>query len=462
MPTLVTARPRTALGVGFAKAGRAVKASAMRTSWPKRVLWNLLVGLFLPIFLLAALLPARRRELLVWGSAPLISNKYWSEAMRAAGRPSMTIMSTLYSVNRREDFDRLFEDFAPAPLPRPLRFALGACLAFIYVLRRAQVVHTNFWGFALTQSVFWRLESRFLRLAGVKTVVLSFGGDAYLYSQVVDTSLRHGLLASYPGLARTERATRRAVEHWNRHADAVLVALMIDGMGRWDVTANQCFVIDTAAWAPRDSYSGHDGRSGPVRVLHTPNHRGFKGSEFLVDAVERLRDEGLQIDLVLLEGVPNEEVRRQMKAADILAEQFIAIGYALSGIEGMASGLPVMANLEHEAYTRVFRRYGFLGECPILSTTPESLVANLRALVTDPALRETLGRAGRAFVEKYHSYAMAQYLFGSIHKRIVDGAEVDLINLFHPLKSPFNLASPRVSHPLVDNRLPGDRPSDRC
>lgn len=427
----------------------------MRSSWPKLIMWNLLVGLFLPVFLIAALLPARR-TLLVWGSAPLITNKYWSEAMRAAGRESMTIMQTVYSVNRRDDFDRLFEDFAPSFLPRPLRYALGACAAFIFVLRHASVVHTSFWGFALSQSLFWRLESWLLRIAGVRTVVLSFGADAYIYSRVVDTSLRHGLLASYPALARTERATRRMVDHWNRRADAVLVGLMIDGMGRWDVTANQIFAIDTRTWSAERTYSSHDGSNGPVRIIHTPNHRGFKGSEFLVAAVETLRNEGLQVELILLEGVPNDEVRRQMQRADILAEQFIGIGYAMSAIEGMASGLPTLANFEHEAYTRLFRRYAFLDECPILSTNPENLVANLRILIGRPELRETLGRAGRAYVQKYHGYEMAQYLFGAIYDRIVEGKEVDLINLFHPLKSTFNRATPKIVHPLVENRLPAE------
>lgn len=426
----------------------------MTTSWPKLILWNLLVGLMLPVFLLAALLPARPRRLLVWGSAPLISNKYWSAAMREGGHDSLTIMNTVYTINRRSDFDRLFEDFAPRGLPRPLRLAIGACVALIYVLRRASVVHTNYWGFSLTLSIFWRLESLFFRLAGVKVVVMSFGGDAYIPSRIVDTSLRYGLISSYPTLARNEVATRRKVEHWNKHADAVIVGLMIDGMGRWDVTTNQFFVIDTDAWSARTAYSSHDGRNGSVRIIHTPNHRGFKGTEFLVDAVERLRREGLQIDLVLLEGISNDEVRREMQQADVLAEQFIGIGYALSGIEGMACGLPVMANLEHEAYTRVYRRYGFLDECPVLSTSPETLVDNLRSLVTSPELRETLGRAGRVFVDKYHSYRTAQYMFGAIYDRILHGRDVDLINLFHPLKSAYNVSTPQVRHPLIENRLP--------
>jgi glycosyltransferase involved in cell wall biosynthesis len=432
----------------------------MKTSWPKLILWNLMVALFLPLFVAAALLPSRKRTLLVWGSAPLKAYKYWSEAMREAGLPSVTLMANLYAINQRSDFDYYFEDFAPRALPRPLRFALGSCLALIHVLRRGAVLHTSYWGFALTLSAFWRLESFLLRLAGVKTVVIPFGADAYLYSRVVDTSLRYALLSSYPQLARMEVQTRARVEHWNRHADAVIATLMIDGLGRWDVTANQIFVIDTRVWSPRREYSTNDGRNGPVSVIHTPNHRGFKGTEFIVEAVERLCAEGLQVNLVLLERVPNEEVRSLLQGADILAEQFIATGYAMSGVEGMACGLPVMANLEHEAYTRVFRRYGFLNECPILSTTPETLVSNLRRLVEDPALRKDLGRAGRRYVEKYHSYAMARYLFGSIHDRLLRGKQVDLINLFHPLKSEYNRSSPVVAHPLVESRLP-DAPDAR-
>jgi glycosyltransferase involved in cell wall biosynthesis len=143
-----------------------------------------------------------------------------------------------------------------------------------------------------------------------------------------------------------------------------------------------------------------------------------------------------------------------MSEVDILAEQFIVTCFGLSAIEGMASGLPVMANLENEAYTRVFRRYAFLNECPVLSSSPENLKGNLRLLVTRPELRRELGQAGRKYVEKYHSYETAQYLFGSIYDRILHGKEVDLINLFHPLTSAYCRAKPMIQHPLIENRIP--------
>jgi glycosyltransferase involved in cell wall biosynthesis len=433
----------------------------MQLAWWKRLLWNALILLFLPVFLLAALLPGRRKDLLIWGPEPGIDNKYWSQAMKEVGWASVTLMSDHYAINKREDFDLYYVDFVPLPfLPKSVRWALGSCLAFIYALRRGRVINASFWGFAIGLSGLWRLESFILRLSGAKVVVIGFGGDIYLYSKLADPSLRYGLLASYPHLALEEELTDARIRYWTKRADAILAGYMVDGIGRWDVTTHSVYIVDTGAWTPKPHYSMHDGVTGPVKILHAPNHRGFKGTEFIVEAVEILKKEGLQVELVLVEKIPNERVKALMQEVDVLADQCIMTGYAINSMEGMSSGLPVMANLEQEYYTRLFRRYGFLDECPILSTSPENIVGNLRALVRDPELRRTLGQAGRAFCEKYHSFASHQYLFGSIYEKILDGKPVDLLNLFHPLKSDYNRRTPRVEHPLVDSRLPAGWNSD--
>ena len=427
----------------------------MNVAWYKTLAWNAIILAFLPVFLIAALLPSSRRKTLIWGDEPGIGNKYWSGAMKQAGHDSVTLMTDIYSINTRADFDRFYVDFAPAFLPKPLRWAVGCCVAFTWTLRRGSVVHTSFWGFSLGLSWFWRLEQFFFRLAGTKVVILGFGGDIYLYSTLHDASLRYGLLASYPKLARSEALTARRIEHWTRHADCILVGYMIDGIGRWDVTMHSMYMMDTTLWQPKQHYNDGDGLNGPVvRVLHAPNHRGFKGTEFIIAAIEQLRGEGLNVQLDLVEGIPNHEVRALMQQVDILVDQCIMTGFALNYMEAMSSGLPVCANMEGEFYTRVFRRYGALDECPILSVCPENLVDQLRILITNPALRRQLGAASRAFVDKYHSFEMAQYLFGSIYAKILDGKDIDLFNLFHPLTSEYNRRRPYVDHPLVDSRLP--------
>ncbi|MBX7207101.1 MAG: glycosyltransferase [Verrucomicrobiaceae bacterium] len=406
----------------------------------------------------------KKRSTMVWGPTAIISNSYWSRAMNAAGVESKTLMVEPASINRRDDYDLYYEDVMPAWFrfkDRDEMWAHGTLpymLAFLYVIRHASVVHVPCTGSVLGQTDLWEYEAQLFKRAGIKSVILPYGGDYYCYSRVQDPCVRHGLLSNYAAQALIEPKIQARVTYWQQHGDAVLAGYMVDAMGRWDVALFTFFHIDTSLWQARQTYSGADGRNGAVRVMHTPNHRGFKGTEFLVHAVEELKKEGLQIELVLLERVPNSEVRRLMSECDILAEQFIATAYALSGIEGMASGLAVMANLHDEYYTRIYRRYSFLNECPIFSTTPEILKENLRILVTRPALREALGRAGREYVEKYHSFPAAQHLFGKIHDRILRGKEEDIINLYHPLTSESARTRPPVKHPLLESRLPKDSP----
>lgn len=422
------------------------------------VVGQILIGLVLiPTVLLLSVL-RRKPKQLIWGPVPVINHKYWSSAMRSAGWDSVTLMDGFFEkINESTDFDIYFDQLLPRWIPGSrLRRQLTFYSAFHYVLRHARVIHMPFSGGPLGLTPYWRLESFFLRAFGVKTVILPHGGDSYLYSLVTDLSLRHALLSSYPDPARFESRISARVRHWTRFADVVMTGIAIDGIGRWDVTIPSMLAIDTDGWSPRRGRSfAADGSSSVVRVFHSTNHRGFKGSEFVTAAVANLQDKGLDVELVVAEGLQNQEVAALMRQCDILVEQLIFTGYALSGLEGMASGLPVLANLEDDSRTRVFRRYAFLDECPILSSTPETVERNLEILVRDPQLREKLGGAGRQYVEKYHSLDTARYLFGSIYKVILEGRhDIDLLNLFNPRTSEHSKGQPTVRHPLVENKLP--------
>jgi len=420
---------------------------------------SLLQKIFFTVFgffaiLICFLLPKKRKKL-IWGPMPLISNKYWSLAMKEIEWDSETLMTTYYPINERGDFDIYFEDFLPKWFgPTIIRRAFGHFFALFYIIRNAKVIHMPFSGGPLGNTPLWRLEAFLLRWAGIKTIILPYGADVYMYSKVLDASFKNALLMNYPIAAREEVFIEKHVKYWNKMADFILInGFAIDGIGRWDIPIPSIICIDINEWKEKEKYSNFDGENGFVEILHTPNHRGLKGTEFLINAVNELKKEGLKINLVLLEKVPNKEIESVMQKVDILAEQFIGTGYALSAIEGMASGLSVMSNLENENYTRVFRRYSFLDECPILSTTPENIKENLRILITNPSLRKKLGEAGRKYVEKYHSYKMAQYMFGNIYKKILHCKDIDFMNLFHPLKSEYNKSIPEINHPLIKNKI---------
>ncbi len=390
----------------------------------------------------------------LFGSTPILHNRYWAEALREGGVDARTFMLEYYgAINRREDFDHYLIDFVPTwTEPRYARL-LAPYHAFLFAALAGQVLHTSFDGGALQDTACAAIEPALLQAAGVKSVVITYGGDGAMYSRIRDLSVRHAFQLSYPDAARKEPQVEAKVARWTRDADCIIGNVhSLDGHGRWDILLGNCAQIDLTACQPIEHYSDRDGRNGAVRVLHSPNHRGVKGTEFLVAAVEQLRNEGLQVELVLLERVQNREVLARMRTVDILAEQFILQFYGLSGIEGLAMGLPVVSNLTMDDYLQVLRRFSYLDECPVVAAAPETLVDVLRKLVVNPALRETLGRAGRRYAEKYHSYATTRFLFGAIHSRILHGSAVDLMNLFHPLKSDYVRSKP-ISHPLSSSRL---------
>jgi glycosyltransferase involved in cell wall biosynthesis len=388
----------------------------------------------------------------LFGTTPIISNKYWSNSLKEIGIESETLMETYYStINKKEDFDKYFDDVIPKIFRRRyLNRIAHFFYVWKYIIDNAKIFVMSFDG-VFFKMYLWKLEYVIFKINNIKIIVIPYGADAYMYSRVNDKSLQNALLISYPNAAKNEKRIEEKVFFWSKYADIVITGFMgCDGMPRWDVAIHQPVIIDTREWTQKTKYSNADGKNGIVKIIHTPNHRGFKGTEYLIRVVEDFKKEGYLIELLLLEKVSNEKVKELMKDADILAEQFIATGYALSGIEGMATGLPVLANLENKNYVNLFRRYSFLNECPILSTSPETLKENLKLLITNPELRKELGELGRKYVEKYHSYNTFQYLFTNIIKKL-NGEDIDLINLFHPLKSDF-VKKNYIITPLIDNK----------
>lgn len=388
----------------------------------------------------------------MFGTTPILNNKYWSNALKDIGIESETLMQTYFSsINKKDDYDKYFDDVIPKMFRRKyIREVAYLFFVWLYIINNAKIFIMPFHGVVFTK-YFWKFEYLLFKLNGIKTIVLPYGSDAQMYSRIKDTSLQNVLLINYSDAAKNEKDIEKKIFFWSKYCEFTMSGFMgCDGIPRWDMTIHQYLSINTKEWISRLNYSYNNGKNGVVKILHSPNHRGFKGTEYLIQAINELKEEGLQIELILLEKVQNIRVRELMQEVDILAEQFIFTGYALSGIEGMASGLPVLANLDNEAYTTVFRRYSFLNECPILSTSPETLKENLKLLITNPELRKELGELGRKYAEKYHSYDMAQYLFTHIFRKL-DGEDIDLMNLFHPLKSEY-VQNNYIKTPLVNNK----------
>lgn len=399
----------------------------------------------MPLLILYIKFVKKKRQKILWGPIPMINYKYWSNAMKNAGYDSVTLVNGVYDIYDKSDFDLYYEDIVPLFL----RFNQSICLlyVFLYSIKNAKLINISFNGGYLGNTPLWRMEMFLYKLSGIKVVVAAYGGDFYQYSKIIDPSVKHVLLMSYPEMAKQESLIEKKVRYWTKNADAIVNGVQIDGIGRWS-----CLPVNALAIAnDKITEQKRETDNDTITIVHSPNHRGFKGTEFIINAIEGLKAEGYKINFILLEKVPNSEVLRILREeADILVEQIIFSGYALNAIEGMANGVPVLSNLSNETYLQLFRRYSYLHECPILSTTPETIKENLRLLIENPSLRNELGMLGIQYIKKYHSEDAAQYMFGKIYNQLLNDVDEDLINMFHPLKSEY-CQKEKINTPLTEN-----------
>ena len=267
----------------------------------------------------------------------------------------------------------------------------------------------TFDGGLLGETPFWRAEFPLLRLAGKRIVVYPYGGDARL-----------------PSFARSE-------DEWNAYTDVAVdaedrdedeIRRRLDAFGRYAHVMLGCndlvaslprvdgifqYPYDTASVEPVPPRT-----TPPVQVVHASNHRHYKGTRFVIDAVERLRDEGLPVELTLVEGIPNAEAKKLYESADVIASDFLIGGYALFAIEGMALGKPVLCYMPE-------RLQGFHPEwkaAPIVNASPDELVDRLRELVESPELRQEIGSRGPEYVDDVHSLRAVGAAMDRVYRRL--------------------------------------------
>ena len=368
---------------------------------------------------------------LVYGPTPIIAIKYMREAMALRGFETRTVVDSVLHINTQEDYDYRLSDFPggrdDALLPmRALHALFARYVAFAWLLFRFDIFHFFFDGGFLAWTPLRFLEVQLLHVGGKRVIVMPYGGDVIVPSQMRSLAWRQALASDYPNLLERTRRTSRQIRYFSGRADFVVGCLFhVETLPRWDLLTTHYYPLDTEAWRPEPFE-----REGPIRVFHSANHRALKGTEFVIAAVDQLLSEGLDIELVLAERLPNSEVRGLLRSCDIVAEQFIH-GYALAAMEAMALGKPVLSNLSDTYYYEVHRLHTGLDECPIVSTTVEELAENLRRLANDPELRAKLGRAGRDYVVRHHSYETVGRMWEMVYRTVWGGQPLET-TAWHP------------------------------
>ncbi|MBS3919017.1 MAG: hypothetical protein KG012_09020 [Deltaproteobacteria bacterium] len=156
-------------------------------------------------------------------------------------------------------------------------------------------------------------------------------------------------------------------------------------------------------------------KTGKLRILHAPNHDAIKGTKALVDAVETVKKEGLNIELVLMRGVSNSEIQKAIESVDLVADQFVIGWYAMFAMEAMAMKKPVLCYLREDLID-LYVKAGLVRreEIPVINTNLLEIEEKIRWAFSHREELIKIGERSREFVRDHHSTERIGEVFKNI------------------------------------------------
>lgn len=351
----------------------------------------------------------RKKIMIGLGPEPLINNVYHKKALQSFNYTSETYVNHTYFIT--DEFDISLHKTIPKPFIRFINF-----YTFIFAVFRYECLYIYFNGGPLfsTSEYFRRLEPYLYKLSRTKIVVMPYGGDVSDTYTNKNLLFKFGLIQHYPDYCKETKKIQNQVIRWQHHASFVFSGCdWVDYTSYWNQLMLAHFSIDTESWNPVKKEN-----SSVFRILHAPNHRLIKGTNFVIKTIENLRKQGLEIELILIEKKPNLEVKKEMLLADLVIDQLIIGWYAMFALEGMSLGKPVITYLRKDLID-LYKYAGLLeDEIPLISTEMSQLESTIKYYYQNRNELETIGVKSREFVKKYHSTQSIGKFFDDANKKI--------------------------------------------
>lgn len=154
--------------------------------------------------------------------------------------------------------------------------------------------------------------------------------------------------------------------------------------------------------------------------LRSKGGRNLKGTGAVIDAVERLRSEGMKVRLEFVTDVPNRDVRFFQVQADVIVDQLNYGRYGATAREGMMLGRPTICYI-NKAEPAGARKLDSIENCPLVSADESNIYVVLRDLLENESRRRAIGIASRAFALKWHSADACAERFEQVYDRLMLG-----------------------------------------
>lgn len=157
-----------------------------------------------------------------------------------------------------------------------------------------------------------------------------------------------------------------------------------------------------------DSPSNTIKPSHAIKILHSPSHPQAKGTPLILHAIQNLKNKGYEIDLVLLHGMQNDEIIKEIQNCDFVVDQI----YSDTPMAGFATeaayfGKPAVVGGYAFDYLKTFVPDGMWP--PSKTCMPGEIENAIEDLIVNQEERLRIGEEAKRFVrEKWNPAAVAR------------------------------------------------------
>lgn len=373
------------------------------------------VVLLIPIILLTVVARFISKKVDVGlGPDPLINNLYHKKALELFGYSVETFVNGVYHI--ASDFDIRF-DTKLNFLPRYLRIYF----MYLFVIFRYKILYIYFNGGPLGfyTTFLWRLEPYLYKIANVKVVLMPYGSDVQDFRKYQDLLFKNATIKDYPIHVRNYLPKiEKKVNNWCQLGDHIISGCDWSyHLHYWDTLMISHFSIDIKNI---EKYNVNSIKTDKFKIVHAPNHRNIKGTQFIIDAINELVEEGYNIELILLEKLPNSVVKEKIAESDLVIDQLIVGWYAMFAIEAMCLKKPVITKIDkklEELY--IMENLLKKDELPLINADIYNIKDIIITCYKEKDILYKIGEKSYNYVCKHHSLESIGSTFDRINQGVL-------------------------------------------
>jgi glycosyltransferase involved in cell wall biosynthesis len=147
--------------------------------------------------------------------------------------------------------------------------------------------------------------------------------------------------------------------------------------------------------------------NGNFKILHATslknrekNNKNIKGSQYIFDAIAKLKSEGYRCELIFIDNVQSKEMKYFQVQADLIIDQLIYGHWGSSALEGVALGKPVICYFNKEWKNNYIKNFS-IESWPFIEANTASIYSVIKNLLDNPNLLLEHSKLSKDFATKH-------------------------------------------------------------